>query len=154
MQNILNDVQQFNIINLQLHECPHLRGRWRNPAHCLASAVLWYQTWPGQHQVYSRPNNSPSCLAPHSPECAVLPGNTLYARSTHFSALTTQPGLLYWPIRGTGSQPPLIYTRGHQHLWIFKTLWRQDWKPLCCDLKHSIYAEHIQINKTIVLQSD
>lgn len=102
---------------------------------CVLTSVVDGET---QHTVYHRQ----SCGTKHgqgsirftqgliivpaaSPRTAqnvrVLPGNTLYARSTHFSVLTTQQGLLLTR-PGTGIQPPhVLYTRIHQHMWIFKT---------------------------------
>lgn len=50
----------------------------------------------------------PAASARTAQNVRVLPGNTLYTRSMHFSVLTTQQGLLLTR-PGIGTQPPHVY---------------------------------------------
>lgn len=114
------------------HKHPHLCGGRRNPAPCLASSVLWYQTWPGQHQIYSRPNNSPSCLAPHSSECAGA-AREHSVRTFHAflcadnTARTPTLPSWHWHL-ATARIPAYISTCGYLKHYDASM-------PLCCDFK-------------------
>lgn len=95
----------------------------KHPALCVSSRVV--VEGETQHPVYRRQSCGtkhgqgsirftqgliivPAASARAAQNVRVLPGNTLYSRSTHFSVLTTQQGLLL-TCPGIGTRPPHVY---------------------------------------------